>query len=87
VTDRSHESLDDDLQVDILVVLYRLNPSDTIATVVPRLFAEQSPVEQKVVAKAAEILAIDGNRMSWHPSIDQLHHVIGLSLGRFVKVR
>lgn len=69
----SSEISDTNVIVDGLVALYRYNPSVTVAQIFPKLWTDSASDYSKVVGiRACSIIAIEGQRLPWHPSVRTL---------------
>lgn len=65
----SSEIVDINVLVDGLVALYRYNPSATINQIFPKLWNDVGSESSKVVGiRACATIAMEGQRLPWHPS-------------------
>ncbi|WVN87921.1 uncharacterized protein L203_103118 [Cryptococcus depauperatus CBS 7841] len=68
----SNEISDQDVLVDGLVALYRLNPVTTGGLLFPKLWNNPSDASKVIVIKACIAIAIEGDRLPWFPLVDEL---------------
>ncbi|CAG8509250.1 3861_t:CDS:10, partial [Acaulospora colombiana] len=69
----SSDNVDQQLMTDCLIALFRLNPKETLSTLVPICLHENAPGAFKLVlVRSCNTIASEENRLPWSPQISSM---------------
>ncbi|CAG8444039.1 5054_t:CDS:10 [Acaulospora morrowiae] len=70
----SSDNVDQQLMTDCLIALFKLNPKETLSTLVPICLRENAPGAFKLVlVKSCNTIASEEDRLPWNPQISSMH--------------
>ncbi|CAG8517845.1 8557_t:CDS:10 [Diversispora eburnea] len=73
--------IDQQLMIDCLVALFRLNPKKTLHSLVPICLQENAPgIFKLVLVKSCNAIASEENRLPWNPRISSMHSMLASPL-------